>query len=78
MDNKLTKITDKSLSHTPLIITTGSAKNLCIYQVNEDNTINEKEIITEKYSCDSISITNDNKYVVGTFGTNVAPSHLLT
>jgi hypothetical protein len=88
MDNKLNKLTEKCLPITPLslavthddcvIITTGTSKKLCIYQVNEDNAINEKEIISVKYSCDSISITSDNKCVVGTFGTDVDPVHFLS
>ncbi|XP_060567903.1 uncharacterized protein LOC132726582 [Ruditapes philippinarum] len=88
MDNKLNEIAAKRLLDIPLnlavthddcvIITTGVAKKICIYQVNEDNTINEKKIIPVKYSCDSISITSDNKCVVGTFGSDVEPAHLLT
>jgi hypothetical protein len=88
MDNKLNKLAEKLLPVKPLnlavtdddcvIITTGAAKKLCICQVNADNTINEKEIISVKYSCDSISITSDNKCVVGTYGIDVGLAHLLT
>lgn len=86
LSENLQKVGEVSLNITPLnlavtdedliIITSGGEKKLCLFQMDENNKLIENRVIPITLKCDSISLIDSSKCIVGTFD-SFNPVHIV-